>query len=254
MVALFEMMGRALNNMDARAATSALVSLALLAFIALALIFGADALGLDQAAVQSMMTRVSESPFALVGVVAVYAALALTGFPQAILIAGTVAVFGVARGMPYAWIATMASASLTFAIGHAFGARFVRRLSAGRAATMIEVMRQRGALASGVVRVTPSAPFVVVNAVCGAAHIPMWKFWLGTGIGIVPKILVVALFTDQVDELVGFFRSRDPGDLWVVVLIVLGWLVFLVAMRALYMRLRRGALAGLDASVPDPSD
>ena len=245
MIALFEMMGRALNNMDARAATSAAVSLALLAFIALALVFGAEALGLDQARVQAMMAGVAESPFALAGVLAVYAALALTGFPQAILIAGTVAVFGVARGIPYAWLATMSSATFTFFIGHAFGARFVRKLSAGRAASMIEVMRRHGALASGIVRVTPSAPFVVVNAVCGAAHVPVWKFWLGTGVGIVPKILVVALFTDQVDELVGFFRSRDPRDLWVIGLIVLGWVAFLLAVRALYMRLRRRTLSGL---------
>ena len=248
MVALFEMMGRALNNMDARAMTSAGVSLALLLFIALALVFGADALGLDQGAVQSLMTRISESPFALLGLVAVYCALALTGFPQAILIAGTVAVFGVARGIPYAWVATMCSASFTFMIGHGFGARFVRRLSAGRAATMIKVMQRHGALASGIVRVTPSAPFVVVNAVCGAAHIPLWKYWLGTGIGILPKILFLSLFTDQVDEMVGFFSSRDPADLWVIGLLVAGWLAFLVAVRALYMRLRRSTLSGLSGS------
>lgn len=245
MVALFEIMGRALNNMDAKAMTSAGVSLALLVFIVLALVFGGDALGLDQNAVQALMARVAESPFALVGVIAVFSALALTGFPQAILIAGTVAVFGVARGIPYAWVATMCSASFTFAIGHAFGARFVRRLSAGRAATMIEVMRRHGALASGIVRVTPSAPFVVVNAVCGAAHIPLWKYWLGTGIGILPKILFLAFFTGQVDELVGFFTSRDPRDLWVIALLVAGWLVFLLAVRALYMRLKRSTLSGL---------
>ena len=252
MIALFEMMGRALNNMDARALTSAGVSLALLVFIAAALLFGADALGVDRQAVQAVMARFAESPLALLGVVAVFCALALTGFPQAILIAGTVAVFGVARGVPYAWVATMASASFTFAIGHAFGARFVRRLSAGRAASMIEVMRRHGALASGIVRVTPSAPFVVVNAICGAAHIPLWKYWLGTGIGILPKILFLAFFTGQVDDLVGFFRSRDPGDLWVIALLVAGWLAFLVAVRALYMRLRRSTLAGLAA--PDASD
>ena len=139
----------------------------------------------------------------------------------------------------------MCSATATFAMGHAFGARSVRRLSAGRAASMIRVMRRHGALASGIVRVTPSAPFVVVNAVCGAARVPPWKFWLGTGIGIVPKILMIALFTDQVDALVGFFQSRDPRDLWVIGLIVTGWLAFLLGVRALYMRLRARTLSGL---------
>ena len=245
MVALFELVGRALNNMDARAMTAAGVSLALLVFIAGAILFGADALGLDQARVQAVMAELADSPFAFLGLVLIYCALALTGFPQAILIAGTVAVFGVGRGMPFAWGATMASATLTYGVGRSFGAPFVRGLSAGRAATMMRVMQHRGGLASGIVRVVPSAPFVVVNAVCGAAHIPLWKYWLGTGIGIVPKIVFLSLFTGQAYALVGFFQDRDPARLWVIGLLVAGWLAFLVAVRALYMRLRRGSLAGL---------
>ena len=245
MVALFEHLGRFLNNMDRQAITSALVALGLLGFIALMLLFGAEMLGLDQGNMQAWMMRVSEAPLAWVGVTAIFCVLALTGFPQAIMIAGVVAVFGAARGIPYAWIATMCSATFTFSLGHAFGRGFVRRLSAGRAASMIRVMQARGALASGIVRVTPSAPFVVVNAICGAAHIPLWKFWLGTGIGILPKILFLALFTDQVDELVAFFRGQQDANLWVVGAIVAAWLAFLLLVRWLYMRMRRTALAGL---------
>ena len=247
MVALFEHLGRFLNNMDRGALTSALVALGLLLFIAVALLFGGDLLGLDQRAVRDWMTAVSEAPLAWLGVVALFCVLALTGFPQAIMIAGVVAVFGPARGVPYAWIATMVSATFTYSLGHAFGRGFVRRVSAGRAASMIRVMQRHGALASGIVRVTPSAPFVVVNAVGGAAHIPLWKFWLGTGIGILPKILFLALFTDQVDELVAFFRGQQAANLWVIGLIVAAWLAFLLAVRWLYMRMRRGALAGLSA-------
>ena len=252
MVALFEHLGRFLNNMDRQAVTSALVALGLLAFIAAMLLFGADVLGLDQSSVRAWMTRVSEAPMAWVGVVAIFCVLALTGFPQAIMIAGVVAVFGAGRGIPYAWIATMCSATFTFSLGHAFGRGFVRRLSAGRAASMIRVMQARGALASGIVRVTPSAPFVVVNAVCGAAHIPLWKFWLGTGIGILPKILFLALFTDQVDELVAFFRGQQGANLWVIAGLVLAWVAFLLAVRWLYMRLRRGAMAGLSEVARGP--
>lgn len=238
--------GRFVNNMDARAVTSALVMLGLLAFIAVGLVFGEGLLGADQDAVRGWMGRAADSPFALAGVVLVYCVLALIGFPQTILIAGTVAVFGVARGIPYSWVATMTSATLTFGMGRVFGGRFVRRVSAGRAASMIEVMRRRGVWASMIVRVTPSAPFIVVNAICGAAHVPAWKFWLGTGLGILPKILFLSLFTGQVDELMAFFGSRDPADLLVIVLLVVGWLAFLVLTRWLYMR-TRSALA----SAPD---
>ena len=231
--------------MDRGAATSALVALGLLAFIAAALLFGGDLLGLDQRSVQAWMTRIADAPMAWVGVVAIFCVLALTGFPQAIMIAGVVAVFGAARGIPYAWLATMISATFTYSLGHAFGRGFVRRLSAGRAASMIRVMQERGALTSGIVRVTPSAPFIVVNAVGGAAHIPLWKFWLGTGIGILPKILFLALFTDQVDELVAFFRGQQGANLWVIGGIVAAWIAFLLLVRWLYMRMRRGTLGGL---------
>jgi uncharacterized membrane protein YdjX (TVP38/TMEM64 family) len=242
-VALFQALARFVNNMDARAATSALVMLGLLAAITLLILFGAELFGVTPAGVQDAMGEVADRPFAVLGVILVYCALAMTGFPQAILIAGTVAVFGVWRGVPYAWIATMASATLTFALGHFMGARFVKRLSAGRALSMIEVMRERGAWASMIVRVVPSAPFIVVNAVCGAAHIPMWKFWLGTGLGILPKILFLSLFTDQVDDIVRFFRSRDPGHIAVLLVLVAAWIGFLVLARWLYMRMRARVLA-----------
>ena len=247
-VAMFGRLGRALNHMDARAATSAGVSLALLGIIALGAFWGAEVLGLDGAAGRALLARVAASPLAPLGVVLVYCALALTGFPQAILIAATVAVFGASLGAAYAWGATMASAGATFAMGRAFGAPFARRLSAGRAASMMAVMRRHGVLASCAVRVVPSAPFVVVNAACGAAGMPWWKYLLGTGVGIVPKIAFLSAFTGQVDEALAFARGDEASRLWWTVALVSAWLAFLVAVRALYRRLRRGALSGLDAS------
>ncbi|WP_031552556.1 TVP38/TMEM64 family protein [Parvularcula oceani] len=245
MTALFQSFLRFVNNMDARAVTSALVTIALFTFLVVMMVFGKDELGLDKAAVQDTIDRISDSPLALIGVIAVYCALALTGFPQTFLIAGTVAVFGAQQGAGYAWIATMISASFTFLLGHVFGARAVRRLSAGRAATMIDVVRRHGVVASMMVRWTPSAPFVVINAICGAAHIRLWKFWLGTGIGILPKILFIALFTDQIGELSSAFSQRDLRNLAVIAGILCAWLAFLLLVRHLYMRMRRTTLAGL---------
>ena len=245
MLTLFRQIGHFLNNMDAKAITSALVTLGLFAFVAVMLVYGTDWLGINQDAVNDIMFHVEQSPFAIVGVIAVYCALALTGFPQTLLIAGTVAVFGAQQGAIYGWIATMSSATLTFVLGHAFGGRFVRKLSAGRAATMVEVMQRRGLLASMVVRWTPSAPFIVINAICGAGHIPFWKFAVGTGIGILPKILFISLFTEQVDDLVGFFQSRDLKDLIVIGALVAAWIIFLLFVRWFYMRLRQNTLKGL---------
>lgn len=246
MIGLFRQIGRFINNMDSRAYISLIVMALLMGFVAVMMMYGADWLGIDEDTVNRLMIHVSESPFALVGVIAVFSALALTGFPQTLLIAGTVAVFGAEAGALNSWIATMCSATLTFMLGHASGGAFVRRLSAGRAASMIEVVRAHGILTSMIVRVTPSAPFIVINAICGAAHIPIWKFWLGTGLGIFPKILIIALFTRQVDSLMKFFQTRDPADLVVLGAVLVGWLAFLFLVRLVYMRLRKNSLHGLD--------
>lgn len=246
MLTLFRNIGRFLNNMDARAWTSLIVTASLLSFVVFMLIHGIEWLGLNQTAVDDIMTRVKDSPFALVGTIAVFCALALTGFPQTLIFVGTVSVFGAVAGFWYSWIATMASATLTFYFGHAFGRGFVRRLSAGRAASMIEVIRARGILTTMIVRWVPTAPFIVINAVCGAAHLSIMKFWIGTAIGITPKILFVALFTNQVADLANFFKERTAQDYLAVGLTVVAWIAFLLVARAIYKRLRGGALKGID--------
>ena len=238
MVRLFQLIGNFLNNMDAKAWISLLVSLALLAFVLLMLVFGRDILQLDQGKVQEIMVEIAESPFALIGVISVFCLMAMTGFPQTLLFAGAVAVFGPRDGAINAWIATMCSATLTFGMGNMFGAGFVGRLSAGRAKGMIDSIQRHGVLSTMMIRWIPSGPFIVVNAIAGAARISILKFWLGTGIGIIPKIFVVAALGGQVDQILKFFTNRDPQHLVVLAAIIVGWLAFLVFVRWLFTRMR----------------
>jgi uncharacterized membrane protein YdjX (TVP38/TMEM64 family) len=238
MIGLFKLIGRFVNNMDAKAWISLSVTLALLAFVLIMMLYGQDWLGLDQTKVQELMGRISDSPVAIIGVISVFCLLALTGFPQTFLIAGTVAVFGAQQGAMYSWIATMSSATLTFALGNAFGGQAVSRLSAGRATRMIGTLQRHGIMSSMMIRWIPSAPFVVINAIAGAARISILKFWLGTGIGIIPKIIFIAAFTGQVGQLTNFFTSRDPRDLAMMGVILALWLAFLLLVRWLYRCMR----------------
>lgn len=250
MVEFLRRLGRFLNEMDAKAITSLVVSVILLAFVVVMFLFGQQWLHLEEeGALTGLMARAAESPWALLGVVSVFSLLALTGFPQILLITATVIAFGPQSGAFYAWIATMASATLTFGLGHFLGGRWVRKMGGDRVQRTIDFIGRHGVLASGLVRVVPSAPFIVVNAAAGAAHIPMWKFWLGTGVGIVPKIMVVALLgalTPSADVLkegvtgvVEFFTSREPLDLLLILLVIACWLGFLLLVRWLYRRMRR---------------
>lgn len=245
--------GRFLNNMDAKAMTSLGVTIVLLGFVAVMLVYGTDWLGINQKAVNNIMDTVSQSPFAILGVIVLFCGLALTGFPQTFLFAATAAVFGATQGALFSWVATLCSASLTFFLGNLFGARFVKKLSAGRAQTMIRVVQRHGLLAAMIIRWIPSAPFIVVNSVFGVANVPWWKFIIGTAIGIIPKIVVVSFFTDQIDDLLGFFKSHDPKDLIGVAVLIVVWLIFLLFVRWLYMRLRQTTLADIEEDAITPA-
>lgn len=242
-----------LSSMDAKAATSLAVSVILLFFVVFMLLFGqgwmnvdADDDGLQQ--VNRIVAAAAESPYALAGVVSIFSLLALAGFPQILLITATVIVFGPVTGALYAWLATMASSTLTFGLGHFLGGRWVRGLAGDRVQRTINFLHYHGVAASGMIRVVPSAPFIVINAAAGAAHIPLWKYWLGTGIGIVPKIALVAVLaayfpdthtlSEGVDGVVGFFLSREPRDIAVIVGVIAAWLGFLVLVRGIYKGMR----------------
>lgn len=249
MVEFLRRLGRFLNTMDAKAITSLSVSVVLLVFVILMFLYGQKWLHLNEdGALMEVLARAAQSPWAIFGVVSVYSLLALTGFPQILLFTATVIVFGAYVGAVYSWIATMASATLTFGIGHFLGGRWIRRIGGERMQRTINFLSHRGILASALIRVIPSGPFIVVNATAGAAHIPLWKFWVGTGVGIVPKILLVALLgvlapsADVLKEgmagVVEFFTSREPRDLALIAAIIAAWLGFLLFIRHLYRRLR----------------
>ncbi|MBT8472196.1 MAG: TVP38/TMEM64 family protein [Marinicaulis sp.] len=249
MVVLLRQLAQFLNSMDAKAITSLSVSIILLVFVVLMFLYGQQWIDVaDSAKLEELMFRASNSPWAVIGVISVYSLLALTGFPQILLITATILVFGPQNGAIYSWIATMSSATLTFGLGHFLGGPWVRRMGGERVVRTINFIGHHGMLASGLVRVVPSAPFIVVNAAAGAAHIPMWKYWAGTGLGIIPKILLVAIIAllvpdaatleDGVAGVLEFFTSREPRNLAMIAGIIAAWLGFLLLVRSIYQRMR----------------
>ncbi len=253
MVEFLRRLSSFLSSMDAKAATSLAVSIILLAFVVFMLLFGQGWMNLDAedggiAQVNRIIAAAAESPYALIGVVSIFSLLALTGFPQILMITATVIVFGPVTGALYAWFATMASATLTFGLGHFLGGRWVRGLAGDRVQRTVNFLHNHGIVASGMIRVVPSAPFIVVNAAAGTAHIPLWKYWIGTGIGIIPKIAVVAILaayfpdartlSEGVDGVVDFFTSREPRDLAIIAGVIAAWLGFLLLVRIVYRRMR----------------
>jgi phospholipase D1/2 len=165
------------------------------------------------------------SPVALLVVVAVYAVASLLMVPVNVLIVATAVAFGPALGGAYAMAASLATATLDYAIGRALGAAAIERL-VGKRVELARRLTRPGVVSAALMRLVPSAPFAVVNLVAGASRARLRDVVGGTALGMAPGILVVSILGG---ELASALRGTDPdagtsaiiGLVLVVVLVLL---------------------------------
>ena len=210
-----------LSNMDAKAWRTLLVSFLLFGGAGLVFVFGAQALGFGgQATVERWMGAAS-GPWALPAAVAGFAVLAFAGVPQFMLIAAAVVAFGAWPGFVYNWTGTMVSALLGFYLGRLAGARTLERFSGAGVKRFMDHVGRNGFAASLIVRLVPSAPFIVVNMAAGVTPMRALDFALGTALGIVPKIALTAFAGESIARTMKSGLGRDA--LWLA-LVLLAWL------------------------------
>jgi uncharacterized membrane protein YdjX (TVP38/TMEM64 family) len=234
---------RFILDMDARAWRTVLVSFLLFGGAGIIFVLAGAALGLrGEAAVERWLGLAAQSPFSLLIAVAAFAVLAFAGAPQVVLIAAAVVAFGPWLGSLYSWIGTMVSSAVGFWLGRATGGRLLQRAGGEALARFMAMIGRNGLLASVVIRLVPSAPFVVVNMAAGATPMRFAAFALGTGLGIVPKILLTALAGRSVTQ-------AGKGQAWVSLgLLALALLVWVgIGLLARRWVRRREAQASPDA-------
>ncbi len=184
---------RALTNLDAKAWRTLAVSFLLFGGVGLVFLFGAAALGLKGGEnVERWLGAGLAGPAAPLAAVGGFCALAFLGVPQFVLIAAAVVAFGPWAGFAYSWLGTWTSSLIGFALGRRFGARLLADYAGRGVRDFIAMVGRNGFLASLIVRLVPSAPFIVVNMAAGVTPMGWWGFAAGTGIGIVPKIALTA--------------------------------------------------------------
>ena len=190
-----------LSNMDAQAWRALLVSFVLFGGVGLVFFFGAQLMGFDGERTLEGWLGAARGPWSLPVAVAAFAALAFVGTPQIVLIAAAVVAFGPDVGAAYSWIGTMVSAMVGFYLGRAAGARTLERFSGEGVARFMRLVGENGFLASLVVRLVPSAPFIVVNMAAGVTPMRALHFVAGTGLGIIPKIALTAFAGASIGQL-----------------------------------------------------
>lgn len=231
-----------LTNMDAKAWRTLLVSFVLFGGVGIVFLFGASVLGFDgEATVEEWLGLAAHGPWALPVAVAAFAILAFIGVPQFVLIAAAVVAFGPWAGLAYSWIGTMVSAAIGFWLGRAAGAKTLERFSGEGVRQFMGLVGRNGFLASLIVRLAPSAPFIVVNMAAGVTPMRARDFLAGTGIGIIPKIALTAFAGAAI---VQTMKEGLGGHVVLLAAIAVGWVGVGVAARAWLKRREREADSG----------
>jgi uncharacterized membrane protein YdjX (TVP38/TMEM64 family) len=220
-----------LSNMDAQAWRTLLVSFVLFGGVGLVFVFGAQALGFNGEVTVQEWLRTAQGPWSLPVAVVAFAVLAFVGVPQIMLIAAAVVAFGPVTGIAYSWIGTMVSSLVGFYLGRMAGARTLERFSGAGVARFVKLIARNGFFASFIVRLVPSAPFIVVNMAAGVTPMRVLDFTIGTALGIIPKIVLTAFAGNSIFRVLRGEIGKDA--LWLAViagawigigLIARGWL------------------------------
>jgi uncharacterized membrane protein YdjX (TVP38/TMEM64 family) len=209
------------TNMDRRAWRTVAVSFVLFGGVGVVFLFGAQLLGLNGEAAVEHWLSAAHGPWALPVAVGAFAALAFVGVPQFVLIAAAVVAFGPWTGFAYSWIGTLVSSLVGFWLGRAFGGRLLKDLAGDGVQKFMKLIGKNGFLASMIVRLVPSAPFIVVNMAAGVTPMKLRDFAAGTALGIVPKIALTAFAGNSIVQ-----ALKGGGKQHIVMLVIVAaiWL------------------------------
>lgn len=176
-------------------------------------------------ALVALAQQLRDLPFTPVLVIAAYVLGCLVMVPVMLLIAATGIVFGLFPGALYALAGTLCAAAAGYGVGAALGREAVRKLLGRRINRLSRRIARRGIIAMIVIRLLPLAPFGVVNLVCGASHIRLRDYLLGTLAGILPGILLTTAFAHNLALAIRKPSGETLGVLLIVVLLLLGFAI-----------------------------
>jgi uncharacterized membrane protein YdjX (TVP38/TMEM64 family) len=214
-----------ITNMDRQAWRTLAVSFVLFGGVGVVFLFGAQVLGFNGEATVERWLGAASGPWALPAAVGAFALLAFIGVPQFVLIAAAVVAFGAWTGFAYSWIGTMVSSLVGFYLGRFAGAKALSTLSGESMQKFMGLVGRNGFLASLIVRLVPSAPFIVVNMAAGVTPMRVFDFAAGTAVGIVPKIALTAFAGNSIVQALKGGGLRHVAWLVAIVAvwIAIGW-------------------------------
>jgi uncharacterized membrane protein YdjX (TVP38/TMEM64 family) len=226
-------------NMEGRRWRALLATALLLGATVGLLAIGKSQLGLAaEENLEAWLQGYAGSPWAFAATIALFIIAAFIGAPQFILIAACVVAFGPWFGFLYSWVATIASAAVTYWLGRGPTARMLDRFGGKTLSRLRAFIGKNAFYASFMIRNVPSAPFIVVNMAFGATRASFWRYLAGCALGVLPKTALVAFFG-------GAVVSAVSGDgVWTSLIlagVAVVWLAAMLGVRELVKRRERAA-------------
>ena len=139
-------------------------------------------------------------------------------FPITLLIIATAVVFGPLLGFFYAMFGVLASAALTYGMGHRLGHTMVQRLAGSNLDRLSRQFGKRGVITMAAACMLPF-PYTMVNMTAGASHIKFRDFMLGITLGMTPWVLGLTLFADSAYSAI--LNPRPINFVWLILAFVL---------------------------------
>ncbi len=186
---------------------------------------------LDIEALQRAIATFAEGPWGVPALILTFCLCVFIGVPQFLLIGIAVYAFGPVWGAVWSWVATLCSGTVTFWVGRLFGNTTLHRMGEGRLKVLADFVARNGFAASAIVRNVPAGPALMVNMVFGAVRAKYWHYIAGMGLGIVPKIALIAFGLQAIQA------ALEGNILLAVVTGLIAFAVFLGGF--LYVRHRR---------------
>lgn len=190
---------------------------------------------LNLAALVAAAQQLKSLPFTPLLVITAYVLGSLLLVPVTLLIAVTGIVFGMAPGVLYALAGILCAAAAGYGLGAVLGRDSVHRLLGRRLNRLSQRVARRGVVAMIVIRLLPLAPFGVINIACGASHIRLRDYLLGTLLGTLPGVLLTTAFAHN---LVQVLRAPEARTLGILLIVVLLLVAFTMGARRLLQRRR----------------
>jgi len=194
------------------------------------LVFGfLEPIFLSSNQINDFFLEVRDTYFALPLTILIFCAFAFLGVPQWILISGSIFAFGPLYGAFYSWVSTLISAALTFFIGYWLGNEKINNYNGKKIVLLKRFLSKNGLYSSFIVRLLPSGPFILVNMAAGASPVKLASFLIGTSLGIIPKILILAFLSNRI-------LSVTEGHLISSAMIIIAFiiLIFVLIMNKFY--------------------